>query len=67
MMASSKGLIMDANGRSSWRKVLEKAYWVIVGIIGLGRPIVDRRSMFGDEARNDPYSLDYDPGRSRAR
>ena len=31
MMASSKGLMMDSNGRSSWRKVLEKAYSVIVG------------------------------------
>jgi hypothetical protein len=67
MMDSSKGLIMDANGRSSWRMRVEKAYWVIVGIIGLGRPIVDRRSMYGDAPRNDPYSLDYDPGRPRAR
>ena len=67
MMASWEVVMMDAKGRSSWRMWLEKAYWVIVGIIGLGRPIVDRRSMYGDEPRNDPYSLDYDHGRSRSR
>jgi hypothetical protein len=62
-MASTEGLLVDARERSSWRVFLEKAYWVIVGIIGLGRPIVDRRSVYGDDPRNDPYSLDYDPGR----
>ena len=58
---------MDAKGRSSLRRWLEDAYWVIVGIIGLGRPIVDRRSMYGDDPRNDPYSVDYDPRRPAAR
>ena len=58
---------MDAKRRSSWRRWLEDAYWVIVGIIGLDRPIVDRRSMYGDDPRNDPYSVDYDPRRPTAR
>ena len=66
-MASTEDLIMDAKRRSSWRRWLENAYWVIVGIIGLDRPIVDRRSMYGDDPRNDPYSVDYDPGRPGAR
>jgi hypothetical protein len=36
-----------------------------VGIIGTGRPIVDRRQMFGDDPKSDPYSIDYEPSRRR--
>jgi hypothetical protein len=51
--------------KRSMKDRLIAAYWVIVGIVGIGRPIVDRRSMFGDNPKNDPYSLDYDPSRRR--
>ena len=44
---------------------LTAVYWLIVGIFGIGRPIVDRRSMYGDDPRDDPYSIDYDPERHR--
>jgi hypothetical protein len=40
-------------------------YWIVVGLIGMDRPIVDRRSMFGDDPRNDPYSIEYDPSSRR--
>ena len=52
-----------SHGRRSWRKRLSGVYWAIVGLVGLGRPIVDRRAMYGDDPRNDPYSLDFDPDR----
>jgi hypothetical protein len=56
---------MHATRRPSLKDRLLAAYWMIVGIVGLGRPIVDRRSMFGDDPKNDPYSIDYDPSRRR--
>jgi hypothetical protein len=40
---------------------LASIYWSIVGIVGIGRPIVDRKSMYGDAPKNDPYSIEYDP------
>ena len=36
------------------------AFWALLGLAGLGGPIVDRRSMFGDDPRHDPYALDFD-------
>ena len=37
-------------------------YAAIVGVLGGGgRVIVDRRDMYGDDPRNDPYSIEYDP------
>jgi hypothetical protein len=42
-------------------------YWLVVGVIGLGQPIVDRRSMFGVDPKNDPYSHDYDPRPAQSR
>ena len=55
---------MESYGRRNWRNWLENAYWAIVGLVGLGQPIVDRRSMYGDDPRNDPYSLEFDPDRA---
>lgn len=46
---------------------LARAYWAIVGLVGLGQPIVDRRSMYGDDPRNDPYSIEFDPASTRRR
>ena len=58
---------MHPNEQKRWRKRLSSVYWAIVGLVGLGRPIVDRRAMYGDDPRNDPYSLDFDPDRVRGR
>jgi hypothetical protein len=52
---------MTSQAHSAWRQRLASAFWAVVGIVGLGRPIVDRRSMYGSDPRNDPYSLDFDP------
>jgi hypothetical protein len=51
--------------RSAFRERLTDIYWAIVGVFGLGRPIVDRRAMYGDDPSNDPYSLDFEPKRPR--
>ena len=47
----------------SWlKRVAVGAYALVAGMIGGGgRVIVDRRDMFGDDPRNDPYSPDFDP------
>jgi hypothetical protein len=58
---------MRSGRRTSFRKRLLGAYWLIVGIFGIGQPIVDRRSMYGDDPANDPYSLEYDASPSRRR
>ena len=58
---------MNEKKRSTWKERLQSVYWVVVGLVGLGRPIVDRRSMYGDDPRNDPYSIEYDAHRSRGR
>jgi hypothetical protein len=52
---------------SPWKERLLRVYWVVVGVYGIGQPIVDRHSMFGDDPKNDPYSLDYDPSSQRRR
>jgi hypothetical protein len=39
-------------------------YALIAGALGgagAGRVIVDRREMYGDDPRNDPYSPEFDP------
>ena len=38
-------------------------YVLVAGALGGGggHVIVDRRDMYGDDPRNDPYSPDYDP------
>jgi hypothetical protein len=56
---------MDRKSKSSIKDRVVAAYWVVVGIFGIGGPIVDRRSMYGDDPKNDPYSIDYDPSRRR--
>ena len=56
---------MDRTTRRSIINGLKAAYWVVVGIIGMGQPIVDRRRMFGDDPKNDPYSIDFDPSGRR--
>jgi hypothetical protein len=38
-------------------------FWKLAGLVGIGQPIVDRESMYGDDPRNDPYSQDFDPNR----
>ena len=38
----------------------------VVGLVGGGgRVIVDRREMYGDDPKNDPYSIEYDPSNKR--
>jgi len=58
---------MKSRRDPSWTDRLARVYWAIVGLVGLGRPIVDRRSMYGDDPRNDPYSLEFDPTTTRRR
>ena len=52
---------MDRPKKRALKDRIVDLYWIVVGLVGMGRPIVDRRSMFGDDRRNDPYSIDYDP------
>jgi hypothetical protein len=41
-------------------------YAAIAGLFGGGGPvIVDRRDMYGDDPKNDPYSIEYDPSTKR--
>jgi hypothetical protein len=52
--------LVKSQNRRAWRKRLSGIYWALVGLIGLGQPIVDRRSMYGDDPTNDPRSLEFD-------
>ena len=38
-------------------------WWKVIGIFGIGQPIVDREKMYGDDRQNDPYQHDFDPNR----
>jgi hypothetical protein len=58
-------MLVESRSRSCALGDDDDVDWVVVGIIGMGRPIVDRRQMFGDDPRNDPYSIDYEPSRRR--
>ena len=41
-------------------------YATVVGLVGGGgRVIVDRRDMYGDDPKTDPYSIEYDPSNKR--
>jgi len=41
-------------------------YAAIAGLFGGGgRVIVDRRDMYGDDPKNDPYSTEFDPSSKR--
>ena len=42
-------------------------YALIAGALGGGGGpvIVDRRDMYGDDPANDPYSMEFDPDRTR--
>lgn len=51
---------MEPRKPRSWRERLTTIYWIVVGLVGLGRPIVDRRAMYGNDPTNDPYSIEYD-------
>ena len=48
-----------------WRwakRVVVGVYAAIAGLFGAsGNVIVDRRDMYGDDPKNDPYSIEYDP------
>jgi hypothetical protein len=51
---------VDTKKRRSVTERLANAFWALVGLGGIGGPIVDRRSMYGDDPRHDPYRLDFD-------
>ena len=41
-------------------------YAAVAGLFGAGgNVIVDRRDMYGDDPKNDPYSIEYDPSDKR--
>jgi hypothetical protein len=56
---------MERPTKKTLKDRLAGVYWVVVGLVGMGRPIVDRQSMFGTDPKNDPYSIEYDPSRRR--
>lgn len=48
------------------RRGIVGVYATVVGLVGGGgRVIVDRREMYGDDPKNDPYSIEYDPSNKR--
>jgi hypothetical protein len=51
--------------RRGWKDRLLSVYYAVVGVFGIGRPVVDRRTMYGDDPANDPYSIEYDPKKKR--
>ena len=53
--------------RRGWKDRFRSVYWAVVGVFGIGRPIMDRRLMYGNNSTNDPYSLEYDPKVKRHR
>jgi hypothetical protein len=63
----SEVAIMKNKLGPSWIDHLARVYWAIVGLVGLGQPIVDRRSMYGDDPRNDPYNIEFDPSSNPGR
>ena len=66
-MEPHEGVVMHIKSSRSIRDRLVSAYWVIVGIFGIGGPIVDRQAMYGDDPRNDPYDIRFDPSGHRER
>jgi len=51
---------MEPKKRSSFRGLLSDVFWSLVGIAGLGGPIVDRHAMYGGHPKDDPYRMDFD-------
>ena len=51
--------------KTIWRwakRAVVGVYAAIAGLFGAsGNVIVDRRDMYGDDPKNDPYSIEYDP------
>lgn len=51
--------------RTAWKWLKRIGIGIYVLIAGLfgggGKVIVDRREMYGDDPRNDPYSMEFDP------
>ncbi len=44
------------------KRAVVGAYAAIAGLFGGGGPVIaDRRDMYGDDPKNDPYSIEYDP------
>jgi hypothetical protein len=38
-------------------------FWKVVGLFGIGGPIVNREDLYGSDPQNDPYAPDFDPNR----
>jgi hypothetical protein len=49
------------------RGLLYGLLYLLLGVLGIGRPIVDREEMYGDDPRSDPYDPEFDPDRRRGR
>ena len=47
--------------RDGLKRRLLDLYWLVVGTIGLGQPVVGRWDTYGDGPSDDPYSLDWAP------
>jgi hypothetical protein len=60
-----QGNQMEPMKRRTARERLTGAYWALVGMLGLGTPITDRRAMYGSDPSNDPYSIHFEPDRPK--
>ena len=48
------------------KRAIVGIYAAIAGVFGGGGPVIaDRREMFGDDPKNDPNSIEYDPSDER--
>ena len=48
------------------KRVVVVVYAAVAGLFGAGgRVIADRRDMYGDDPKNDPYSIEFDPSNKR--
>jgi len=53
--------------RRTAKERLASAYWALLGMLGLGAPITDRRAMFGSDPTNVPYIIYFEPDRAKHR
>jgi hypothetical protein len=48
------------------KRAVFAVYAAIAGLFSGGGPVIaDRRDMYGDDPKNDPYSIEFDPTRRR--
>lgn len=57
--------------RAAWKwvwRAVGAMFLLLAGLFGSGGEVIaDRREMYGDDPRNDPYSPEFDPDHGRRR